>query len=126
MKPFTCVGIYKLGGQALPPEDPDLRPQTLPSRPCPLWGPWGSDRRCVTPGAPLPSLGLCQRGVHRWARGKALVQTGPPLLPYPRLARPGAPGLGTARCWAGLDPTPRWPVPRPPFTRDPLRAHWPP
>lgn len=41
MKPFTCVGIYELGRQALPPEDTDLRPQTLPSRPCPLWGALG-------------------------------------------------------------------------------------
>ena len=76
MKPFTYVVIYELGGQALPLSTLTSALRLCPPAPAHCGGPRGSDRCCVIQGAPLPSLGLCQRVVDRWARGKALVQTG--------------------------------------------------
>ena len=128
MKPFTCVVIYELGGQALPLSTLTSALRLCPPVPARCGGPQGSDRCCVIPGAPLPSLGLCQRGVDRWAQGKALVQTGFPWpLPAPTPAWPGLWPLGTGQPAAGQGwtPYPDGPVPQPPFTRGPLLSRWP-
>ena len=116
MKPFTCVVIYELGGQALPLSTLTSALRLCPPAPAHCGGPRGSDRCCVILGAPLPSLGLCQRGVDRWARGKVLVQTGfPRPLPAPTPAWPGPWPLGTGQPAAGRGwtPYPDGPVPQP-------------